>query len=1043
MNSSTFNIYNASAGSGKTFTLVKEYLKILFSSNLKEPHKHILAITFTNKAVNEMKERIINKLIEFSNSNILQKDNAMFSLICDELNFSPEKVHSKSIKLLDTILHNYAAFDVSTIDKFTQRLIRTFAYDLKLPMNFEVELDTEELLNKAVENLIAKAGENKELTSLLIEFALEKADDDKSWDIAYDLKKIASLLITEKDIPYIEQLSKNTLEDFKSFKNQVSKDITEKENYLIETSNSTLEFIASCGLEFDDFNRGFLPKYFQKLAQKNFNEKYDAKWQEDIESKTLYPKRVLNNIAQTIESIQPQLADTFYKTKAAVYELRFLKNLYKNITPLSVISLINVELNTLKEEQNLLMISEFNTIISNEIKNQPAPFIYERIGEKFKHYFIDEFQDTSILQWQNLIPLLQNTLSGENGSVMLVGDAKQAIYRWRGGEANQFIDLFNHKSPFFVKGNVYNLPSNFRSFKEIISFNNSLFKHIASLIFSKEDYQNLYLEASQNTSLNFEGYVNLSFLEPSKEVHRDELFPEKVLNIIQESITNGFSLSDICVITRKKKEGVLIAEFLNDNGVDIISSETLLLEKSPEVNLIINTLSFILNQNNLEAKFNILNYIYNREEQINEAHIFYKAFIDLPIDHFFEELKTKNIFFDYKNSLQLPIYELTESIVSGFNLVNKSNAYVQFFLDFVFDYSQKYTSNISHFIEYYNSKRSSLSVVSPEGKNAVQIMTVHKSKGLEFPIVIFPYADLNIYREIEPKEWFPLDNEKYSPFTHSLLNYSKDFENYGDIGTEIYTNHQSELELDNINLLYVALTRAVEQLHIVSSKQLDKKGHENLKNYSGLFINFLKEKELWNDNKLIYEFGNPKKEVNNPIEKPSTKEQSKFISSTRKDKHINIVTSSGYLWDTAQKTAIEKGNLIHLLMSKINSEIDIDSSLNSLFNSGTINKNQIDELKQIALQIVTNNKLKKYYSSDNTTYNERDIITHSGEVLRPDRLVILPNNKAVILDYKTGKLDDKHMQQLEYYKTIVEQIGFKVEKKILIYINDSIEIKEF
>ena len=365
MNPNTFNIYDASAGSGKTFTLVKEYLKILFTSPGKNTYKNILAITFTNKAVGEMKERIIETLKAFANTKVLDASNDMFSTICDELSIEPIDLHNKSKLILNSIAHNYAAFDISTIDKFTQKLIRTFAHDLKLPINFEVELDTESVLNEAVDRLIAKAGIDKRLTKILIDFVFEKADDDKSWDVALDFYSIAKLLVNENDISAIETLKEKSLDDFKALKKGLAEKIIIAETFIINKAESILTLINECGLEYNDFSSSYLPKHFKKLTDKKFNINFDAKWQEDIESRTLYPKRVTQDIATTIEQIQPQLAIAFNETKQELFQLKLLQNFYKNRTPLSVLNLINNELDVLKDEQNILLISEFNAIISN------------------------------------------------------------------------------------------------------------------------------------------------------------------------------------------------------------------------------------------------------------------------------------------------------------------------------------------------------------------------------------------------------------------------------------------------------------------------------------------------------------------------------------------------------------------------------------------------------------------------------------------------------------------------------------------------------
>ncbi|MFV9551738.1 UvrD-helicase domain-containing protein [Algibacter sp. PT7-4] len=1037
-----FTIYNASAGSGKTFTLVKEYLKILFKSTHNESFKRILAITFTNKAVAEMKARIVDTLKIFSNEAIIKSEDAMFNSICKELDIEPIKLHKKSSKLLNTILHNYAAFDISTIDGFTHKLIRTFAYDLKLPLNFEVELDQNALLNEAVDSLIAKAGSNKELTKILVEFAIEKADDDKSWDVAFDFNKIAKLLVNENDLPYINNLKNKTLNDFKILKTQIKKETLSLEKQITENANAVLNLIQNSGLEFNDFSGSYLPNYFKKLAVHNFSVSFNTKWQEDLETKNLYPKRVTTAIAETIDKIQPQIAASFKATKQAIFHVKFLKAFYKNVTPLSVLNAINGELQILKEDQNKMLISEFNTIISNEIKNQPTPFIYERLGEKFKHYFIDEFQDTSQMQWENLIPLLDNALSGANGSTMLVGDAKQAIYRWRGGKAEQFIDLFNKKSkPFYLEQNIKNLGENYRSFKEVINFNNGFFKFLSGKVFNNEDYKILYQNAHQNITKTNDGLVKLSFLEINKDDDRDDVFPQEVLNTINTCLNNGFKLEDICILVRKKKQGVAVANYLNQNKIPIISSETLLINNAPEVVFVNNLLWLLIKPENNETKIKVLNFL-TTHFNIEDKHDFFIKHIKLSTEKLLKNLEAYNVFINANKLLQLPLYDLVETIVRTFNLVNSSNAYIQFYLDVVLDFTQKKDSDIFGFLEYFEKKKDTLSVISPEGQNAVQIMTIHKSKGLEFPVVIFPYADLDIYKELEPKEWFNLDKTKYNGFSHTLLNYNNDFENYGEEGLRIFNKHKSEQELDTINILYVALTRAVEQMHIISTKDISEKGEIKTTKYSGLLISYLQHIGIWNDAETVYSFGNKKRTLKTTVTKKETQTQKHFVSTAKEDHNIKVVTKSGLLWDTTQQKAIEKGNLIHNIMAKINTKSDINFVIQDFINTATITPEQALLLKTTVLNIVNHPELKDYYKPNLTIINERDIISKNGIILRPDRIVINPQNDAVIIDYKTGLENKKHEQQLQSYQDVLKDMKITTKKKILIYINDDILVKD-
>ena len=1039
---STFNIYNASAGSGKTFTLVKDYLKIVLSSKEFLPHRHVLAITFTNKAVDEMKTRIIEALMAFASPSILSQSDALFSQVVRELQSTPEAVHTKSKHLLSKILHNYAAFDISTIDKFTQKIIRTFAFDLKLPMNFEVELDTDHLLQKAVSRLLLKAGKNKALTKVLVDFAIEKADDDKSWNIALDLAKTAKLLTKETEASFLHDLSQHSLTDFQTLKESLTKEISEAETQIIYVSTQVLELIRSSGIEFSDFIRGSLPKHFNTLVSKKFDLSFSAQWQQSIDTTAMYTQKTAPDVAAIIDGLRPQLVEAFQLTKATVYRLRYLKNIRKNTTPLSVINLINKELKTIKEEDNLLLISEFNTIISQEIKNQPAPYIYERIGEKFNHFFIDEFQDTSELQWQNLLPLVTNTLATENGSVMLVGDAKQAIYRWRGGRSEQFISLYNNDTSIPFGANISFLPTNFRSCKKIVEFNNHFFKHLSMLTFSNESYKELYQNPAQLEFTNKEGYVNISFLEFEKGDDKPLLYADKVLKIIRTYLASGADtkLNDICVLVRKRKEGVAVANLLSQQEIDIVSSETLLVSQSPEVKYIVSLLEYLHEPSNTEAKLEVINYMVSNKD-IEDPHLFRLDCVSLDMRSFFNTLQDIGVHFSPQTALQLSLYESVEYIISSFQLAKKSNAYIQFFLDFIWEFSQKPASSVRQFMDHYNLKKDSLSVVSPKGINAVQIMTVHKSKGLEFPVVIFPFAELDIYRELDPKEWVPLE-DSFAPFSHFLLNYNKDFENYGSVGASIYADHQSKLELDNINLLYVALTRAVEQLYVVGNAAVSKKGDENIKTYSGLLINYLKSIGRWEATKLEYEFGLFEKiEPPKPPKYP-TEIQTKFISTPKAQLNVSMATTSGYLWDTTQKEAIEKGNLIHLLLSRVYTKSDIEITINHFVSTGVISSSQVEVLLQTVEDIVNHPLLSVYYSSEVTVFNEREIITACGKIIIPDRLVVFDDQTAAIIDYKTGGFDDKHKLQLLNYSEIIEEMGYKVIKKLLICTDVALKIKE-
>lgn len=1043
--SAPFIIYNASAGSGKTYTLVKDYLKIILSSSQKESYKHILAVTFTNKAVAEMKARIVMNLKAFASEESLTNPSPMFSELVTLLKLHPAQLQQKAKEVLKSILHNYAFFEVSTIDRFTHSVIRTFAYDLKLPLNFEVELDTDALLNEAVDQLISKAGEDALISEVLIDFALEKADDDKSWDIALDLNKIAKLLLNENEKPHLKKLKEKTLSDFVALKKLLKTKISKITEELSKTGQAVLDLILDSGLEFGDFLRGTLPNHFKKIAAKDFDDKklYNNKLGESLESGAVYKKTLEASKATTIDSLLPQIRDTYQSCKETIYELIFLKNFYKNSTPLSVLNAIQKELENIKEEQNLLLISEFNTLISETIKDQPAPFIYERLGEKYRHYFIDEFQDTSVMQWENLIPLISNKLQTETdeGSLTIVGDAKQSIYRWRGGKAEQFIDLNNDKNPFFVAKKKLELPVNYRSYDEIINFNNKFFQHI-SQYFSDEKYKIIYEQGNkQKVNSKKGGYVSFDFVEAKTVEEEFEIIPEVVIQKIQELTAKGFQYKDICVLTRKKSEGIAIADILSSNQIPIISSETLLIKRSLEVQYVNNMLRLAIQPENNEVKLQLLSYLAAHKMEINNTHEFLKTHVKLTVDQLFKKLTAFT--FDFSYFLQLSLYEAVEYCIRAFNLTQESDAYLQFYLDFVLEYTQNKQLGFAGFLDHWEKKKNHLSIIASGTENAIQIMTIHKSKGLEFPVVLFPFANVDVYKEQEPKVWFPIDKNKYQDFEEAYLNFNSTLQSYGTLGESLHQERHSQLELDNFNILYVAFTRAVRELHVITKKEIDRKGNEKLQTFSGLFINYLKAEQLWNDEISNYSFGSTENITEQEEESNIVKTvvQDKFISTAKEAHNLHLVTKQGLLWDTSQEEAIEKGNLIHDVLAQIKYPSDVDFTLDEYISKGIIDNQQRTKLSESIAAVVNHPELAAFFSTDATVYNEKDIISKSGKILRPDRIVVDKQNNATIIDYKTGLHSSFYEEQLYEYADTLTEMNFNVKHKILLYINEEIHIK--
>jgi ATP-dependent exoDNAse (exonuclease V) beta subunit len=1055
----SFSIYDASAGSGKTYALVKEYLKIILSSSKNDSYRNILAITFTNKAVHEMKSRIVGSLSEFAKDEPNKKASDLMHDLAIETNLSVNQIKVKSQQIIKHIIHNYAAFDISTIDKFTHRVIRAFAHDLNLPMTFEVTLDTENLLTEAVDAIIAQAGEDETLTKLLIDFTMEKTDDDKSWDISREILETGRLLLNENNREEITHFHNKTISEFLEIKKRLAKICEQLEAENVNLAKNAISIFDQNGIDTKSFSGEYFPKHIQSIIDGKFNPKNKTYHEFDAIkiNKTAKDKAI-------IESVIPQLLEflaTIYKN----FEKRdFYKAFLKNITPLSLLNTVSNELAKIQEEQNVLSIAEFNAIIHSEIQNQPAPFIYERLGERYRHFFIDEFQDTSEMQWQNLIPLIDNALSGEidgeKGTLMIVGDPKQSIYRWRGGKAEQFIELSKDKNPFNNPDKKqFHLDKNYRSYSQIIDFNNQFFK-LLSNEFDNKDYKDLYENHSfQKTNDKKGGYVNISFLpiidkiefeNDDEALDKTELFVLATLNTIQKVLKEGFEYKDIVILTRKRDQGIAIANYLTEQNIPLLSSETLMIQNATEVRLIIHLLKYLKNNADLESKAQFLNYLAQNSQDQMPIHDFIAKGMSLTNEKEFESwLESFHVNLSFQNIRKKSLYEAVEIIINKFltNSITQvapapplgaGGAYIQYFLDIVLERDIRNQAGISDFLNYWDKNAEKFSIPSPEGTNAVRIMTIHKSKGLEFPVVIFPFAEEDYTRKPKDKLWLSNEEEAVE-LPKILIDNTSSVEGFGEAAKAVYDSKKQEELLDNINVLYVALTRAEEQLYVISQQLKPKKDGEYPSNMASFFIKYLKNQAVFDETKLEYAFGNAAK-LSSAKAHVDTSKIIESVSEVLNPKNIKIAQREAIMWGTHQQEAIEYGNLIHEILSFVKTKDDVDFALINALENGLITNNQKEMVAKTIREIVNHSELENYFDKDSLVLNEQTIIQKEGNLVKPDRMVISNKNEVYLLDYKTGLHQPKYKQQLENYQTAIEKMGYKVNKKALIYIGEKIEV---
>ena len=1051
MTKPAFSIYDASAGSGKTYTLVKEYLKIILLSSKNDAYRNILAITFTNKAVHEMKSRVVDSLSQFAKENPSEKALQLMQNIRLETNLSYATIKEKSQTIIKNLIHNYAAFDISTIDKFTHKVIRAFAHDLNLPITFEVSLDTENLLTEAVDALIAQAGEDKELTNLLVDYTLEKTNDDKSWDVSKDIMETGRLILNENNREEITHFHDKSIAEFVAIKTKLAKLCEDLEEETVQLATSAMQLITENAIDLKSFSGGYFIKHLISIQERKYNSSNKTYHeQDDIKiNKTAKDK-------ENIEAIIPQLLSILSKTYSIFEKKNFYEAFLKNITPLSLLNTVSNELAKIQKEQNILSISEFNKLINEQIQNQPAPFIYERLGEKYKHFFIDEFQDTSVMQWHNLIPLIDNSLasedlSGEQGSLLLVGDPKQSIYRWRGGKAEQFIALTKENTnPFSNKDKeLFSLTTNYRSYSQVIDFNNKFFNFLSSE-FKNKDYNDLYKNHShQEMNSKIGGCVNISFIPKvdstfknetldEEELDKTDLYLIATLNKIIQIKSTGFRNKDIVILTRKKAHGTAIANYLTQNGIPILSSESLMLGSSSDVKCIIYILRYLNNNSDLESKANFLYYLAKNHQKKLPTHDFISQGMECKNEVDFQSwLLHYTIEFSFKNIRKKSLYEAVEIIISKIIAIEKRNAYIQFFLDLILEHDLKKQAGISDFLYYWDNNSHKLSIPSPEGNDAVRIMTIHKSKGLEFPVVIFPFADEDYTKAPRQKMWLNADEELIG-LPKVLVDKSSKIEQYGEEAVLVYKEKKEEDLLDNINILYVALTRAEEQLHIISSVVGVNKEGNYPNNMASFFIKYLLDKS-YEEDKLEYLFGDANK-LSALVEEEDVTEIVPQLKETLNSKNIKIAQRESVMWNTLQQKAIEYGNILHEILSFITTKNDIDLALTKAIENGLITVSQKEEVLKTLNEIVNHKELELFFLKENKILNEKTIIQKEGAIVKPDRIVINNKNEIYLLDYKTGVHQSKYKLQLENYQNALEKMGYKVVKKTLVYIGERIDV---
>lgn len=1076
-NSYALTIYKASAGSGKTFTLSVEYIKLL----IKDPqsYRSTLAVTFTNKATEEMKLRILSQL--YGIWKLLPDSKSYIDKIKEDLDVTKEYMSERAGIALHNIVHNYSYFRIETIDSFFQSVLRNLARELDLTANLRIELNDYQIERNAVDELINSLDENSELLTWIMEYIRENMDDDKDWNVIGNIKRFGENIFREYYKTNSKKLNERLLEEgfFKQYTTKLRQMRNEAE---VEMQNEAAQFFDALnhnGIEIDDLNNGKNGPagYFIKIKkgiynntivtkrlQKVLDEGSESSWVKQKSSKeTQDIVRELANSTLTplVHHAEDVRQKNWYIYGSAVLTLRHLNQL-------RLLNSIENKVRMMNVEQNRFLLSDTHTLLHSLIRDTDSPFIFEKIGNYLENIMIDEFQDTSTVQWQNFKVLLEECMShGEQQGNLIVGDVKQSIYRWRSGDW-RMLNNIEREFPYLNSMlNVCSLDTNYRSSRRVITFNNAFFKRASELEYadqksstpdtsSPEQLKKAYSDVAQKVPSfrDNHGYVSINLL-PNEDYRQQAL--QKTAEAVSLLLDSGANYSDIAILVRSNDIIQLIAEFFANElpDVKIVSDEAFRLDSSVSVNIIVNAMLWLTHPDNILAKAYIAKayqtYVLKKSEQETNKLLATAEGIDSALPC---------ALIDRRNDLlTMPIFELAEQIYTLFNIGNikGEDAYLYAFYDALTDFIANNTADIDSFVEEWNDSIAE-KTIQASAIDGIRIITIHQSKGLEFEHVVIPFCDWTLEKgntiwctpQVEPYNELPLIPVDFSASQMKGTIYEFD-----------YNEEHLQNCVDNLNLLYVAFTRAASSLFVIAQRGTpssrsyiveqaitniklegssldgdpsDKKA-ELLFSYGELEIVETKAKKK-SDNIFTPEVENMNVDMatfSNKVEFKQSNKSRDFVADDDENTDDD---------DRKQLSYIKTGKILHYLFSTINTTDDIDTSLAQLEMDGLIEESgtNIKRLRDMLHKRFSNRQVADWFSSRWTLFNECTILDYDAATdtvreHRPDRVMKdEKTGEVVIVDFKFGSPRPEYVEQVNRYKALTQNMGYPNVKGYLWFV---------
>jgi ATP-dependent helicase/nuclease subunit A len=1064
MNSGILTRYSASAGSGKTTELTRKYLSKLFIS--KTSYRKILAVTFTNKAASEMKGRILDQLYLISKGNRSEEVARLTSLTKK----SPGEIVSEAKKILENILHDYSRFSVGTIDSFFQKVLKAFTRESGLQSGYLIELDHSLILSAAVDNMMANIGNDKTLLEWIAEFAKTRVEDGKTWKIKDEIISMAEELFREK-YKLLQPSEKEKLGNRLFLADYVSELKSMRSEFfsIIRSSGNKIRQLLDKHMVTDEMffqgKRG-IPSFISKMGELQIDTR------EPLKS---YVLKALENPPRWSTSPIPahQLASALSDGlgKQIIESVRYyIENfmtvntadaILSNVYTLGILSDILDHVHAITTSENKFLLSDAGELLYLIIGNDQTPFIYEKIGNSFENYMIDEFQDTSAIQWKNFKPLIDNSM-GEGYDNLIVGDVKQAIYRWRNSDWKIF-DKIIYQEIGSERLKTEKLDTNYRSRANIVAFNNTVFSVVPGLIDNQYENENenvrfrdLYADAQQKSGGKKEGgYVNFEFLEEVEEEKFKDIVLRKLPGIIENLQDKGYKGSDIGIIVRWNNEGSDILKYMLDYrstvdevkrkryNYEIISNESLILDQNPVVCFIISLLTWLHDpSDNISRALIFRNWLLATGEDIsgaepllinytdNEAEKFFPSGYDLLI----EEIR------------HLSLFESVEKIISFFSLGSYpgNSAYLNSFQDCVLDFSAANSPEATAFLEWWNTAGSKKSIVLSEQQDSIRVMTIHKSKGLQFRVVILPFLTWQLTHDKNPTIWIKPETSPFNNMGLVPVKYKKSliYSHFADA----YNEEKFSSIVDNLNLVYVAFTRAVDCLIGICP---DKTENRSLTVGSVLKEAMQSDAEFQTDKPslVLRQFFDISKSSFSYGKIP---EKAKEVMSSL----VNEVSAPGYEVNISlnrlrlkfhgenflvalpedQAVKLNYGRIMHEIFSLISTSDDVHDAVLKLVLEGKIPDSQRDELVKKIFEVISAPGVKEWFEAGSILIKETDILLPSGSTKRPDR-IILKNKGAIIIDFKFGKEKPGYINQVNNYRKLMNEMGYKKVEAFLWYVD--------